>query len=126
MKGVKSRETRVATILYNKDSRKFRVVEKAGGVMLERLYLVAQNIDHLKGRYFVSAIVIAGNEKQAIDRVCDYLSEYEGVLFDEERVKAMEIGVLTERPNPKGLGVNMQHLSNTELLALEIGEDFDF
>ena len=93
--------------------------------VLEKIFLVAQNIDYLKGRYFVSAVVIAENEKQAIDRVSDYLSEYNDVLFDESRVKAMEIGVLTRRPNPKGLGMNQAHLASTELLALEIGEDYD-
>jgi len=92
---------------------------------LEKIFLVAQNIDYLKGRYFVSAVVIAENERQAIDRVSDYLSEYDDVLFDESRVKAMEIGVLTRRPDPKGLGMNQAHLASTELLALEIGEDYD-
>jgi len=92
--------------------------------VLEKIFLVAQNIDYLKGRYFVSAVVIAENEKQAINRVSDYLSEYNDVLFDESRVKAMEIGVLTRRPDPKGLGMNQAH--STELLTLEIGEDYDF
>ena len=57
----------------------------------------------------------------AIGRVSDYLSEYGDVFFDESRVKAMEIGVLTKRPGPKGLGMNQAHLACTELLALEIG-----
>jgi len=94
-------------------------------IFLEKIFLVAQNIDYLKGRYFVSAVVIAENEEQAINRVSDYLSEYDDVLFDETRVKAMEIGVLTKRPDPKGLGMNQARLATTELLALEIGEDYD-
>jgi len=93
--------------------------------VLEKIFLVAQNIDYLKGRFFVSAVVIAENERQAIDRVSDYLSDYEDVLFDESRVKAMEIGILTKRPDPKGLGMNQAHLSTAELLALEIGVDYD-
>lgn len=92
---------------------------------MEKIYLVAQNIDYLKGRYFVSAVVIAENEKQAIDKVSDYLSKHCDILFDKNRVKAMEIGVLTRRPNPKGLGMNQAHLYCTDLLALEIGEDYD-
>lgn len=79
-----------------------------------------------EGEYFVSAVVIAENERQAIDRILDYLSEYDDVLFDESRVKAMETGVLTRRPDLKGLGMNQAYLATTELLALEIGEDYDF
>lgn len=90
-----------------------------------KIFLVAQNIDYLKGKYFVSAVVIAKDGKQAIDRVSDCLSEYEDVIFDEKRVKAMEIGILTSRPDPAGLGMNQAHLGTTELLALEIGEDYD-
>ena len=93
--------------------------------VLEKIFLVAQNIDYLKGKYFVSAVVVAESEKQAIDRVSDYLSEYDDVFFDESRVKAMEIGILTRRPDPKGLGMNQAHLATAELLALEIGEDYD-
>lgn len=92
---------------------------------MEKIFLVAQNIDYLRGKYFVSAVIIAENEKQAIDRVQDYLSEYDDVIFDADRVKAMEVGVLTKRPDPEGLGVNQAHLATTELLALEIGEDYD-
>jgi len=91
----------------------------------DKIFLVAQNIDYLKGKYFVSAVVIAKDKKQAVNRVSDYLSEYGDVIFDEERVKAMEIGSLTSRPNPVGLGVNQSHLGTTELLALEIGEDYN-
>jgi len=94
--------------------------------VLEKIFLVAQNIDYLKGRYFVSAVVIAESERQAIERVSDYLSEYDDVLFDESRVKAMEIGILTRRPDPKGLGMNQAHLATTKLLALEIDEDYNF
>jgi len=93
---------------------------------LEKIFLVARSIDYLKGRYFVSVVVIAESERQAIERVSDYLSEYDDVLFDESRVKAMEIGILTRRPDPKGLGMNQAHLATTELLALEIDEEYDF
>jgi len=55
-----------------------------------------------------------------------YFSEYEDVLFGKSRVKVMEIGILTRRLNPKGLGMNQAHMAYTELLALEIGEDYDF
>ena len=91
----------------------------------DRIFLVAQNIDYLKGKYLVSAVVIANDEKQAIDRVSDYLSEYDDIIFDEKRAKAMEIGILTSRPDPSGLGMNQAHLKTTELLALEVGEDYD-
>jgi len=93
--------------------------------MTDKIFLVAQNTDYLKGRYLVSAVVIAKDEKQAINRVSDYLSEYDVVIFDEKRIKAMEIGILTSRPDPSGLGINQAHLKTTELLALEIGEDYD-
>ena len=93
---------------------------------MERIFLVAQNIDHLKGKYFVAGVVIADNEKQAISRISDHLSEYgDDVLFDEERIKAMEIGILTKRPDPSGLGINQAHLATTKVLAVEIGEDLD-
>ncbi len=108
-----------------KSNNKFSLFFLLGDLLPEKIYLVAQNIDHLKGRYFVSAVVIANSKEQAVNRVSDYLSEYEDVIFDENRVKAVEIGILTKRPNPEGLGLNMQYLKTTELLALELGEDFD-
>ena len=106
-------------------------LEYEGDVIIEeeskpdKIFLVAQNIDYLKGRYLVSAVVIAKDEKQAINRALDYLSDYDDVIFDEKRAKAMEIGILTNRPDPSGLGINQAHLKTTELLALEIGEDYD-
>lgn len=91
----------------------------------EKIYVVAQNIDHLKGKYFVSAVVVAENEEQAINRAEDYLNGFgEDVIFDRSRVKAFEVGVLTKRP--KAVGTNQSNLPYTECFALEIGEDYEF
>ncbi|MEM2914573.1 MAG: hypothetical protein QXH91_04130 [Candidatus Bathyarchaeia archaeon] len=90
-----------------------------------KIYLIAQNIDHLKGRYLSTAVIIASSEEQALLRLFDYMSAMEDVICEPERLKVMEVGVLTKRPIPEGLGITQQHLRNTELLALEIGEDFE-
>jgi hypothetical protein len=94
---------------------------------MEKIYLVAQNIDYLYGRYFSSAVVIAESGEQAIQKVRDYLDERceDDVVFDEERVRAMEIGVLTERPSPEGLGINQAFLKDSDILSMEFGEDFE-
>ena len=96
--------------------------------MLEKIYLVVQNIDYLKGTYFVSAVVIARSGEEAIEKVreeLDYMSTaYEDeILFDVGRISVFELGNLERRP--RNVGIN-QRLENEDVLVVLVGEDYDY
>jgi hypothetical protein len=97
-----------------------------------RIYQVIQNIDHLAGRYLVSAIVVAPDADTALRNLRRLLQvqareEMEPILLDFNRTLAREIGTSTLRSLSalKGVGINKIGASRHGVLCVEIGGDSD-
>jgi len=86
----------------------------------EHIFLVVQNIDFLKGKYFVSAVVIAKTSEEAVEKVEDKLDD--DVYLDENRLNIFKIGELEKRPGD--VGINLP-LSGEDVLLMNVGEDYD-
>lgn len=89
------------------------------------LYLVRQNIDHLKGRYFVSAVVVGDTLGQAYDaarKACDTEDPNCEVTFEHDRIRIEKIG---DNPPESLEPVGINGMNPWPVLTLVIGEDWD-
>ena len=101
--------------------------------MVEKLYLVAQDIDCLYGEYFVRAVVIAKSKDEALGKVENQIKDWnddperdDKIQFIKDRIKVFELGKLERRPDGSELGINQSRLDREDILAIEISEDWEF
>jgi len=93
------------------------------------LYQVVQDIDHLRGVYLVSAVVVASSRREARQIVKDrvgqinrsHAREGDPLVFERARVAVRRLGHLSENADTSGLGVN--DAGKGPILSFATGED---
>ncbi|MEM3641908.1 MAG: hypothetical protein QXH37_08320, partial [Candidatus Bathyarchaeia archaeon] len=75
----------------------------------EKVFLITQDTNYLKGRYLTAAVVVARSKSQALSRLMSYLADDKNVICKRNRLEVAEVGMLIERLDAI-LSVNRQHL----------------
>lgn len=98
------------------------------------LFLVRQDIDHLKGDYFAQALVATIDAKRAVKLVLDDVAslneanrdsdEPKEYLVDRARLRADRLGPV-ELPKLPKHGVNMSDYFVAGVVMMSFGKDYD-